>query len=502
MAFTVAVPAGFRLDRVARSHGWYDLPPFALGRHASWRGGARRRARARRRHRRADDALAVTTLGDARRRPSARCAATVTTMLRLDEDLAPLYALTDGDARLAYARAHGVGRLLRAPTAFEDVIKMLLTTNCSWSLTRVMVTRLVEALGAPAPSGARAFPTPAAMAKKNETFYRDVVRAGYRAPHLAKIARDVAAGRIDPEAWRTPTVDDEDAAQASCWRCPASGPTPPTTSCACSATTVTSGSTRGAAASSRSSTRASATSTPSRNGATSRFGRFAGLAMWLDLTRDWHEGDDQGLHLRNARSRRGTDFPSLRKSKTRSRLTAMGGRPQPHAEAEQVRRAPALVLAAPRDASLDLGEQARVDGGARDRDQIAHVDPVERGVGLRDRRGSRRSARAAARRRARCRAGARPASTSARSGDAATSIASSSGVGNTSAAARRRAAGAQARRADHPAQRQRLQPRGARIGVGHGTHDRGLVALLLLRLPHAEPEVERTGELSQVDHAR
>ncbi len=60
-------------------------------------------------------------------------------MLRLDEDLAPLYALTDGDARLAYARAHGVGRLLRAPTAYEDVIKMLLTTNCTWSLTRIMV---------------------------------------------------------------------------------------------------------------------------------------------------------------------------------------------------------------------------------------------------------------------------------------------------------------------------------------------------------------------------
>ena len=29
MAFTVAVPETFALDKVARSHGWYDLPPFA-----------------------------------------------------------------------------------------------------------------------------------------------------------------------------------------------------------------------------------------------------------------------------------------------------------------------------------------------------------------------------------------------------------------------------------------------------------------------------------------
>ncbi|HEY1584746.1 MAG TPA: hypothetical protein VGH63_03605 [Polyangia bacterium] len=49
----------------------------------------------------------------------------------------------------------------------------------------------------------------AAMAKKSEKLYRDVVRAGYRAPHLAKIARDVVAGRVDPEAWRSPALDDE-----------------------------------------------------------------------------------------------------------------------------------------------------------------------------------------------------------------------------------------------------------------------------------------------------
>ena len=153
------------LEHVARSHGWYDLPPFSwdgtrlataahvggVAHDLSIESGS------------AGDGIVVVTSSSASK---PLVSAIAGTMLRLDEDLAPLYALTDGDARLAYARGHGVGRMLRAPTAYEDVIKMLLTTNCSWSLTRVMVSRLVDALGAPAPSGARAFPTPAVMAKK------------------------------------------------------------------------------------------------------------------------------------------------------------------------------------------------------------------------------------------------------------------------------------------------------------------------------------------------
>jgi 3-methyladenine DNA glycosylase/8-oxoguanine DNA glycosylase len=289
VARPVAVPEGFRLDRVARSHGWYDLLPFAWD-------GTTLRAVAHAGGRAHDlaveqkgDALTITT--SATRAADRRALdATVATMLRLDQDLAPLYALTDGDERLAYARAHGVGRLLRAPTAYEDVIKMLLTTNCSWSLTRVMVTRLVEALGAPAPSGARAFPTPAAMAKKNEKFYRDVVRAGYRAPHLAQIARDVVKGRIDPESWRAPTLDDE-TLRKELLALPGIGPYAADNLLRllghygylgldswC----------RGKLKRLYPRIRDVDAFATRRY---KRFGHFAGLAMWLDLTRDWHDGE-------------------------------------------------------------------------------------------------------------------------------------------------------------------------------------------------------------------
>ncbi|HEY2743194.1 MAG TPA: Fe-S cluster assembly protein HesB [Polyangia bacterium] len=289
--FSVDVPAGFRLERVARSHGWYDLPPF------SWQ-DATLRVVARAGDRAHDVAvverggkLAVTTSAK-RKRDDGALWPIIASMLRLDVDLAALYALTDGDARLAYARAHGVGRLLRAPTAYEDVIKMLLTTNCTWTLTRIMVARLIDALGEPSPSGARAFPTPAAMAKKNEKFYREVVRAGYRAPHLAAIARDVVAGRVDPEAWRAPSASpehDDERLRKELMALPGIGPYAADNLLRllghygylgldswC----------RGKLK--RIYPRIRDVDAFARR-RYKPFGSFAGLAMWLDLTKDWHE---------------------------------------------------------------------------------------------------------------------------------------------------------------------------------------------------------------------
>jgi N-glycosylase/DNA lyase len=125
-------------------------------------------------------------------------------MLRLDEDLSPFYAIAREDPELAWV-CGGAGRMLRSPTVFEDVVKTLCTTNCSWALTRHMVTALVEHLGEPAagaPGGGwrgRAFPSPEAMADAGTRFYRNVVHAGYRAPYLRALSRAVADGRVDLE---------------------------------------------------------------------------------------------------------------------------------------------------------------------------------------------------------------------------------------------------------------------------------------------------------------
>jgi 3-methyladenine DNA glycosylase/8-oxoguanine DNA glycosylase len=131
-------------------------------------------------------------------------------VLRLDQDLSAFYLRAGEDPELAWA-ARGAGRMLRSPTVFEDVVKTVCTTNCAWSATVRMVDALVANLGDPALGGdgplSNAFPTPAAMANVSESFYRDVVRAGYRGAYLSALARSVADGDLDLEAFATATAE-------------------------------------------------------------------------------------------------------------------------------------------------------------------------------------------------------------------------------------------------------------------------------------------------------
>jgi N-glycosylase/DNA lyase len=145
------------------------------------------------------------------RRPSAahlrEIVRAVRAMFALDDDLAPFYATLANDAELAFATA-GYGRLLRSPTAFEDIVRTICTTNCAWSATERMIAALVAHLGTAAPLGApgdgrrRAFPTAAQLATADDAFFRDTMRAGYRGTYLRAFAAAVASGDLYVEAWR------------------------------------------------------------------------------------------------------------------------------------------------------------------------------------------------------------------------------------------------------------------------------------------------------------
>ncbi|HEX5938461.1 MAG TPA: Fe-S cluster assembly protein HesB [Actinomycetota bacterium] len=129
-------------------------------------------------------------------------------VLRLDQDLSAFYLRAAADPDLAWA-TRGAGRMLRSPTVFEDVVKTVCTTNCAWSATVRMVNALVTHLGEPALGGdgplSNAFPTPETMAGAPESFYRDVVRAGYRGAYLIALSSAVARGELDLESFATAT---------------------------------------------------------------------------------------------------------------------------------------------------------------------------------------------------------------------------------------------------------------------------------------------------------
>lgn len=120
-------------------------------------------------------------------------------ILRFDEDLSEFYKILKSEKRLKWIADQNAGRLLRSPTVFEDLVKTICTTNCSWSLTKIMVKNLVEKLG----NGGRAFPTPKQMASVSEDFYRTEIRAGYRSGYFVELAEKVAEGKLNPEAWLT-----------------------------------------------------------------------------------------------------------------------------------------------------------------------------------------------------------------------------------------------------------------------------------------------------------
>ncbi len=210
---------------------------------------------------------------------------TVRRVLALDEDLSHFYELARDDPALAWVTT-GAGRMLRSPTVFEDVVKTICTTNCAWSATVRMCDAIVNTLGRPAADGRRAFPSAQAMAEAGADFYRDVPRAGYRGDYLLRLARDVADGKLDLEALRDPDLGDEEVEQRLL-ALPGVGPYAAAhvmlTALGRYGPLVFDSWTRPTYA--RLSGRRASDVTIARR--FRRYGRYAGLAFWLYLTRDW-----------------------------------------------------------------------------------------------------------------------------------------------------------------------------------------------------------------------
>jgi N-glycosylase/DNA lyase len=210
----IKIPENFSFRSTVYSHGWCELAPFKLD-VENWRlsyvfqdgkpiGGTIYEE---------DSQLRV----DLDRKPvtAKKIADQVRHILRLDDDLDGLYQAVAGHERLDWVMQKQAGRLLRSPTVFEDLVKTICTTNCSWALTKNMVNNLVDKLSEPPASAGgqfvtqkerarkKAFPTPQAMASVNADFYRNEIRAGYRSPYFVELAESVATRKLDPEAWLT-----------------------------------------------------------------------------------------------------------------------------------------------------------------------------------------------------------------------------------------------------------------------------------------------------------
>lgn len=206
MELKIPTPRNFNFRRTILSHGWYGLLPFSLDSEkyeltrvidlepkppvTILMSGKKGHVRV----------IASRSLTKSEITKVTRDARHI---LRLDDDLQPFYLSISEDPEFSWIGIQGAGRMLRSPTVFEDLVKMICTTNCSWALTVKMVTGLVENLGRESDDGRKSFPTAEAMAAKPLKFFVDEVRAGYRAAYLKELAERVAAGELNVEQWLT-----------------------------------------------------------------------------------------------------------------------------------------------------------------------------------------------------------------------------------------------------------------------------------------------------------
>lgn len=192
------IDSSYHLESVLRSHGWSELTPFRVTPDfcsiefvISGKNPLKVQA---------SQTISKKIKIQTSHTPTTSQVLAIRRVLGLDLDLGLFYELAKKNKR-EWIPKYGMGRLLRSETVFEDLIKLILTTNCTWSLTVKMVSNLCQDLGVKTKFGPNLFPTPFAMARKSEKYYRENLKTGYRSPYLIDIAKKVGMGTLDLESW-------------------------------------------------------------------------------------------------------------------------------------------------------------------------------------------------------------------------------------------------------------------------------------------------------------
>jgi len=291
-SFTLRAQQPYCLRTALHGHGWIDLPPHRWDAQREHLDTAieviDQGVDLRIRHRGGDLQVHANSERPLGREGMAQLRHGLTRMLRLDVDLREFWKLCRKSGRLAWVDRLRAGHLMQSTELFEDLLKLLFTTNCSWAATKKMTSRLVEALGKSTPSRQRCFPSARTCAARNEAFYRDVVRAGYRARACVQLAEGFASGEISEATILAPPGDLK-TCRERLLSLPGFGPY------AVGQALRGLGYYRDLALDSwcrsRLTEMAAHSKTPSDRVIERRyagFGAYRGLALWMDLTAHWH----------------------------------------------------------------------------------------------------------------------------------------------------------------------------------------------------------------------
>lgn len=146
------------------------------------------------------DALEVTGAPD-----SNELRERITRMFQLDIDTTDFIALAAKSESHQWVIEADFGRLLCSSTLFEDIVKIVATTNTTWGQTKRMVHLLVEKCGRRSPDGFAAFPEPEDIVRFSEKELQEDCRLGYRAKSIHTLATGIVSGDIDLSAISDPS---------------------------------------------------------------------------------------------------------------------------------------------------------------------------------------------------------------------------------------------------------------------------------------------------------
>ena len=204
MNFKLPARQPFKFMSVINSHGWVQLAPFSFDETSNTLSYIFRLSNGRVIELKLSDGKDGINVEADKLKKSEQIEVTdaVNWMFGLDMDFSAFYAASRSEPKLAHVKKQALGRVLRSPTLFEDVVKTIFTTNTLWGATKNMTRRLVEEFGAPTTNekNTKAFPTPEAIAASDPETIKEKIRVGYRAPAIHELALRVASGKYDLEA--------------------------------------------------------------------------------------------------------------------------------------------------------------------------------------------------------------------------------------------------------------------------------------------------------------
>lgn len=183
----LTVPPHFSFEATVESHGWYLLAPFRWD----------RKARTLRRPEVIDGRVVEAEFrfrrGAVEIAPSLDALKPVATrMFQLHFDTSEFIALAAASDAHRWVVEANFGRLLCGGTQFEDIVKIIATTNTTWSQTKRMVALIVEKCGR-----GGAFPEPADVLRFSAAELQNDCRLGYRAKTIHALAAGIESGSID-----------------------------------------------------------------------------------------------------------------------------------------------------------------------------------------------------------------------------------------------------------------------------------------------------------------